>query len=71
MEKEELSKEKLQDAQERIQEAISVIVVLETDLSVEGSDGVYSGVIKVVHRILSEAKHTVDELIHCIEECTQ
>lgn len=62
---------KLQSVQERIQEVISIIIVFETDLSTECSDGVYYRVIKVIHRMLTEVQQTVDELVQCIKESTE
>lgn len=68
MGREEQSRQNLQDIQEKLQEAISIIIVFETDLSVECSDGVYYRVIKVIHRMLSEIQHTVDALVQSIEK---
>lgn len=68
MGREEQSRQKLQDVQEKLEEAISVIIVFETDLSAECSDGVYYRVIKVIHRMLSEVQHTVEALVQSIEK---
>ena len=68
MGREEQSRQNLQDIQEKLQEAISIIIVFETDLSAECSDGVYYRVIKVIHRMLSEIQHTVDSLVQSIEK---
>lgn len=62
------SRQQLQDIQEKLQEAISVMIVFETDLSAECSDGVYYRVIKVIHRMLTEVQHTVEVLVQSIDK---
>lgn len=71
MGKEEQCRQKLQDIQEKMQEAISVMIVFETDLSAECSDGVYYRVIKVIHRMMTEVQHTVEELVQSIEKSSE
>lgn len=64
-------KQELQGIQEILHEIICILIVLETDLSVECSDGVYYSVVKVIHRMLSDAQHTVEGLVQCIKEGTE
>lgn len=71
MEKGNTTSLKLQETQERIQEALCVVIVLETDLSVEFPDGVYSRVVKVIHRMLVEVQQTVEELVQGAKERTE
>lgn len=71
MERNEQDRQKLLDMQERIQEAISIMIVFETDLSAECVDGVYYRVIKVIHRILTEVQHTVDALVQSVKESAE
>ena len=71
MEKGSIYGYKLQEVQEKVQEALSVIIVLETDLSVECSDGIYSNVVRIIHRILLETQQAVEELVQSAKESTE
>lgn len=62
---------KMQEVQERVAEVISIIMILETDMSAECSDGVYYRVVRVIHRILSEAQQAVEDLVKGAKEGTE
>ena len=66
-----MEKESINEIQEKIQEALSIIIVLETDLSLECSDGVYCNVVKVIHRILLETQQAVEELVQGTKKSTE
>ena len=58
----------LQELQEKLQEVLSIILILEADVSAECSDGIYYRVIKVVHRMLSDIQRAMDYLVQSAEE---
>lgn len=61
----------LQEMQESLQEVLSIIIVLETDLSAECSDGVHYNVVKTIHRMLFGIQQAVDGLVQCTEKSTE
>ena len=71
MEKRNSDSLRLQELRDSLQEIISVLIVLETDMSVENPDGIYGRVIKIIHRMLVEVQHTVEELIQSTKERTE
>lgn len=53
----------LEKIEEQLRNSISILSLMETDLSTEDTDGVYYGAVKVVHSMLSEAKKELENLI--------
>lgn len=47
----------VEKAKEQLQDAISLIIVLENDLSSQESDEIHLRVVKVVHKILKNVLH--------------
>ena len=52
----------LEKIEEQLRNSISILSLMETDLSTEDTDGVYYGAVKVVHSILSETKKELERL---------
>ena len=56
MEVKDSSNIKMAEINEKLDSAISILIVLETDLSAENSDDVHLNVVKAVHGMLNEAQ---------------
>ena len=52
----------LEKIEDQLKNSISILSLMESDLSTEDTDGVYYGAVKVVHSILSEAKKELERL---------
>jgi len=53
---------KMAEINEKLDSAISILIVLETDLSAEHSDEVHLNVVKAVHGMLNEVQKSLSEL---------
>ena len=56
------TKLQLEEVNEKLLTALSLIMILETDLTVERSDGVYYRAVKVIHGIIDEAQQGIKTL---------
>ena len=63
MEVKDSSNIKMAEINEKLDSAISILIVLETDLSAENSDDVHLNVVKAVHGMLNEAQKSLFELL--------
>lgn len=62
MEVKDSSNIKMAEINEKLDSAISILIVLETDLSAEHSDKVHLNVVKAVHSMLNEVQKSLSEL---------
>uniref|UniRef100_UPI004056535C hypothetical protein n=1 Tax=Acetatifactor sp. TaxID=1872090 RepID=UPI004056535C len=55
--------ERIRSANEELQDAISLIIILENDLFTQKSEDVHIRTIKIIHNVIQSAKNTLLEVI--------
>lgn len=63
MENQNTTKLKLQELNEKLITAKSLLIILETDLEQEKQDRVYQDAVKTIHKILKEVIKELEELV--------
>ena len=58
----------LEKIEEQLKNSISILLLMESDLSAEETDGVYYGAVKVVRSILLETKKELENIILTFSE---
>lgn len=59
----ELHTEKMEEINEKLLTALSLIMIMETDLTVSRTDTTYCRAVKVIHRIIADAQKELAELV--------
>ena len=63
MQNSDATKLKLQELNEKLITAKSLLIILETDLEQEKQDRVYQDAVKTIHKILKSAQADLEELL--------
>ena len=70
MQNQNTTKLKLQELNEKLITAKSLLIILETDLEQEKQDRVYQDVVKTIHKILKSAQADLEGLFQTTDKST-
>ena len=70
MENQAITKLELQELNEKMLTAKSLLIILERDLEQEKQDRIYQDTVKTIHKILRSAQADIESLIQTIDKST-